>query len=84
MKNPTQLIDELFSRRMLGSVLVGGAAGKMVEKTLNIISPETADLLALWTLAFVIFTIVFVFWNRIENEVDAVEDQLLGDGGGSE
>jgi hypothetical protein len=38
----------------------------------------------LWTLAFVIFTIVFVSWNRIESEVDAVEDQLLGDDGGSE
>jgi hypothetical protein len=81
MKNPTQLIDELFSRRMLGSVLVGGAAGKMVEKTLNLISPETADLLVLWTLAFMIFTIIFVFWNRIESEVDKVEDQILGDDG---
>jgi hypothetical protein len=84
MSNPTKLIDELFSRRMLGSVLVGGAAGKMVEKTLNLLSGETADLLVLWTLAFIVFTIVFVFWNRIESEVDAVEDQLLGDGGGSE
>jgi hypothetical protein len=79
MKNPTELIDELFSRRMLGSVLVGGAAGKVVEKTLNLISPETADLLILWTLAFVIFTIVFVFWNRIESKVDRVEDQILDD-----
>jgi predicted lipid-binding transport protein (Tim44 family) len=79
MKNPTKLIDELFSRRMLGSVLVGGAAGKMVEKTLNLISGGTADLLMLWTLAFVIFTVVFVFWNRIESEVDSVEDQVLGD-----
>jgi hypothetical protein len=79
MKNPTELIDELFSRRMLGSVLVGGAAGKMVEKTLNLISPETADLLILWTLAFIIFTIVFVFWNRIESKVDRVEDQILDD-----
>jgi hypothetical protein len=79
MANPTKLIDELFSRRMLGSVLVGGAAGKMVEKTLNLISPDTADLLVLWTLAFVVFTVVFVYWNRIESEVDAVEDQLLGD-----
>jgi hypothetical protein len=66
---------------MLGSVLVGGAAGKVVEKTLNLISPETADLLVLWTLAFVVFTIVFVFWHRIETEVDKVEDQLLGDDG---
>jgi hypothetical protein len=79
MKNATELIDELFSRRMLGSVLVGGAAGKMVEKTLNLISPGTADLLVLWTLAFVLFTIVFVFWNRIETEVDEVEDKILGD-----
>jgi hypothetical protein len=83
MKNPTQLIDELFSRRMLGSVLVGGAAGKVVEKTLNLISPGTADLLALWTLAFILFTVMFVFWNRIETEVDEVEDQILG-GDGSE
>jgi|APHM01.1.fsa_nt_gi hypothetical protein len=79
MKNPTELIDELFSRRMLGSVLVGGAAGKMAEKTLNLISPETADLLILWTLAFVIFTIVFILWNRIESKVDRVEDQILDD-----
>lgn len=70
-------MDKLFSRQMLGAVLVGGAAGKMVEKTLNLISGETFGLLVLWSISFVIFMGVFIYWDRLERATEDMADDVL-------
>lgn len=59
-------LDEVFSRQMLGSILVGAAVGKIIEKFLNIFFMTTVDLLVGWSIAFVLFTFLFVYWERIE------------------
>ena len=59
-------LDEVFSRNVLGSVLLGAAAGKIVEKALNLVAGSTASLLVAWTLAFGVFLLTFVWWEEIE------------------
>jgi hypothetical protein len=59
-------IDDVFSRNMLGSVLVGASAGKIVEKSLNLYLSSTTGLLVGWTVAFLFFIVLFAYWNRIE------------------
>ena len=76
-KSPGEHLDKLFSRQMLGAVLVGGAAGKMVEKTLNLISGETFGLLVLWSISFVIFMGVFIYWDRLERATEDMTDDIL-------
>lgn len=76
-KSPGEHLDKLFSRQMLGAVLVGGAAGKMVEKTLNLISGETFGLLVLWSISFVIFMGVFIYWDRLERATEDMADDVL-------
>jgi hypothetical protein len=60
-------VDEIFSRDMLGSVLVGASAGKIVEKGLNLVLDSTIALLAGWTVAFLAFVVLFAYWNRLES-----------------
>lgn len=61
-----QRLDHVFSRQMLGSVLLGAAAGKIVEKTLLLALDSTLALLAGWTGAFAVFLVAFVYWDRLE------------------
>lgn len=66
-----QAWDELFSREMLGAVLVGSALGKIVEKALNLALDSTAALLGGWAGTFALAVAVFVWWHRL---AEAVED----------
>lgn len=59
-------LDEVFSRNVLGSILLGVAAGKVVEKILNLVAPNTSTLLVAWTLAFGVFLVTFVWWEELE------------------
>lgn len=66
--------DELFSRDMLGAVLVGAAIGKVVEKALNLIADGTAALLIAWSVAAVAFVIAFVYWHKLEQAAEDAKD----------
>lgn len=67
-------IDEIFSRRMLGSVLLGSSAGKVVEKLLNLIFDTTFTLFIGWSVSFVVFAVLFIYWDVIETAVDEATD----------
>lgn len=69
-------IDEVFSRNVLGSVLLGAAAGKIVEKVLNLVAPNTWGLLLAWSAAFLVFLLAFVWWEEIE---DAAKEAAGGE-----
>lgn len=75
-------LDEVFSRGMLGSVLVGAAAGKVVEKGLNLAVDGTLALLFGWTFAFVVFVGLFVYWDELENGAKEKAQDVV-DGGDS-
>lgn len=66
-KSTRERLDEVFSRGMLGSVLVGASAGKVVEKALNIVLSETTALFFAWSIAFVLFVALFVYWDDLED-----------------
>jgi len=51
---------------MLGSVLVGGSASKIVEKSINLVFHTTLDLLVGWSLAFLGFVVTFIYWEKVE------------------
>lgn len=77
-------IDRIFSRKVLGSVFIGGTAGKVVEKIIEILAlmtnqqpvPDTLwTALALWFVGFVIAVLVSIYWERLERQKDElVED----------
>lgn len=63
-------LDHIFSRQMLGSVLVGSAAGKVVEKALNIFLDGAVPLLAGWFAAFLVFVTLFAYWEQVSRTVE--------------
>jgi ABC-type dipeptide/oligopeptide/nickel transport system permease component len=68
-------IDQIFSRKMLGSVLVGSTAGKIVEKIIELISNTTFSALIAWIVAFIIAVVLFVWWDEIQSAtVDTAGD----------
>ena len=75
-KTASEHIDKLFSRQMLGAVFVGGAAGKVVEKVLNLITGETHGLLLLWMMTFVIFVFVFIYWDKLEQGTEETVEEV--------
>jgi len=66
--------DELFSRDVLGAVLVGSASGKVVEKALNLWFDGTFELLIAWSVAVFVGIAVFVYWHRIEDAAEEAKD----------
>ncbi len=63
-------LEEVFGRKTLGSVLVGSSIFKIVEATLN----QQKWLLAGWLLLSLLFTLLFLWWERLAHAADtAVE-----------
>ncbi len=60
-------VDQIFSRKMLGSVFVGSTAGKIVEKIIELVSSTTITELISWTVAFVIAVMLFIWWDEVES-----------------
>lgn len=60
-----QRLEEIFSRDVLGSVLVSLAAGKIVEQMVVIAAPSRPARLLAWTAAFAIFVWLFVKWEYV-------------------
>lgn len=70
--------DKVFSREVLGAVILGGAASKIVEKivvlSIGDLSTRNIKLLIAWTIFFFIGVYVFVMWHEISDKAkDAAE-----------
>lgn len=57
--------DEVFSREMLGAVIIGSATGKIVETTIVLLFPSEVGQLVAWIGAAIVGVYVFVLWHRI-------------------
>lgn len=67
-------LEEIFSRDVLGSVLVSLAAGKVVEQFIVIVAPARSARLLAWFVAFWLFVGLFVYWERVAKAaMDAAE-----------
>lgn len=67
-------LNEIFSRQMLGSVLVGATASKIVEKLIILATGSVVAELVAWIIAFHIAIFVFVYWERLERAAKASSD----------
>lgn len=77
-RSARQRLNEIFSRQMLGSVLVGATASKIVEKLIILSTGTVVAELAAWTIAFLIAIFVFVYWERLEYAAKAASDEGQG------
>lgn len=68
-------IDEVFSRRMLGSVLVGGAFSKIIESCIGVYFNTASQWRPVaWAVVFVLATTAFVWWDHLaEKATEAAE-----------
>lgn len=59
-------LDEVFSRRMLGSVFVGGAFSKIIESSIEVyFGASSVCRPVMWLTIFSSSTIVFVWWEHL-------------------
>lgn len=70
--SPRQRINEIFSRDVLGSVLVGLAGGKIVEQAVVLAAPGRPRRLVAWAVAFGLFVVLFAYWEHVERRVQEV------------
>ena len=68
-------VDDVFSREVLGSILLGLASGKVIEQMVVIAAPTVTSRLVVWTGASGVFFVTFVYWDQIETRV---KDELRG------
>lgn len=67
-------LEEIFSRDVLGSVLVSVAAGKVVEQIIVMAAPGRPARLIAWFVAFWAFVYLFVKWEAVAKKaLDAAE-----------
>lgn len=75
-KTARQRLDEIFSRKMLGAVFVGGSASKILETMLGMIASDPTSRLVGWGLSFLFFAVLFIYWERIERTAEeALSDE---------
>lgn len=68
-------VDEIFSREVLGSILVSLSMGKVVEAALAIVAPGAVAKLVGWLVLSVTFVLVFAYWERVARAAkQAAED----------
>lgn len=87
-KEAREAWDTLFSREMLGAVVIGSATGKLVENliTLSVLVVlgsgasalwETVGAIVAWGVAIPVGVWLFAFWHRVEDAAqEAVEDAV--------
>lgn len=77
IRTAREQLDRLFSRKMLGSVLIGSSLGKVVEWQLNVRFDGASEMTAAWSAVFVLSVVIFVFWEHLERSAeDAVDAKL--------
>ncbi|GAB7095705.1 hypothetical protein JCM30237_28590 [Halolamina litorea] len=69
-------LDEVFSRRMLGSVLVGGAFTQIITVTIDAVLHDTAWWeIFVWVGVFFASLIIFVWWERLAHSASEAAAQ---------
>jgi hypothetical protein len=82
MRDPRDVLDHLFSRGVLGSILVGLAVGRVVELSIRLLTPMALTArLAAWGVTTALFVWLYVFWADIEAFASKAADGGA-DGGG--
>jgi hypothetical protein len=82
--------DEVFSRDVLGSVLIGGASGKFIENLVTLtvfltVGPragpywEILARLCAWTVGIFVGIYVFTYWHRIQKAAAEAAENATGD-----
>jgi uncharacterized membrane protein YoaK (UPF0700 family) len=80
-KTTRERLDEVFSKKMLGAVLLGGHVSKVIEKFYSIIVMVcfgrdggslrvTIGLFILWFVMAIVVLFVFMYWHEIEEAVE--------------
>lgn len=78
-KSPQDRLDEIFSRQMLGSVFVGGAASKIFETGLKLIAPDPNARFIGWVASFVFFVVLFIYWEKLERTAGEATEAISDD-----
>ena len=69
-------LDEVFSRRMLGSVLVGGAFSKIVETSIGVAFGDSSLWYpVMWAAVFSLSTVVFVWWEHLSRRASEAAEK---------
>jgi len=72
---PSTVVSHLFSRGVLGSMLVGTATGKVVEKIVILTFGSPASRLIGWIVSLVIFVTLYVYWADFQDFVEEATDE---------
>lgn len=72
-------LEEIFSREVLGAVLVSLAAGKVVEQLVVIVAPWRPLRLVAWFVAFWLFVGLFVYWDRVAARAKETVEAAAGE-----
>ena len=71
-----QRLDEVFSRRMLGSVLVGSAFTKIIESGVEMaLGASGVWRPVMWTVIFVVSTVIFVWWDQLSRRASEAAEK---------
>lgn len=68
--------NKVFSRKMLGSVLLGAATSNVIDYALIASFPTPLTRVFLWSGLWVLFLLMFVFWARLEQLSDSVIEDI--------
>lgn len=71
-------VEEIFSRDVLGSILVSLSLSKVVESALKIVAPGDVARLGGWIVLSLLFVLVFAYWERVARAVKKAADEASG------
>lgn len=85
--------DTIFSREVLGSIVIGSASGKLVENLIALgvlltLGPgahpvfETLGYIVAWGVALPVGVYIFVYWHRIMDKASETAEQAAETAGG--
>lgn len=80
-------IEKVFSRDVLGSILVSLAIGKVIETTLKLFTPGVYSRLVGWLTLAVAFVLMFAYWERVSRVAEDVAEkgsEAVEDAGGKD
>lgn len=72
----SEQIDVLFSRSILGMLLVSLTIGKVIEKLISLYAPSQNEQLIAWSIAAFVAILIYLFWNKIEDPIDGLKKNL--------
>lgn len=72
--------DEVFSREVLGAVILGSATGKLVENIIALFvegGPTVWSYIFAWSIALVVGIAIFVRWHAITDTASETAEQTV-------